>query len=151
MPGRHQVVMRTRCPACNTVFRVTSEQLRAKAGKVKCGYCQHIFNAFDELIDERSKTPPPVVTAAEDTDERLSLIHISMCIRDSTHTSVALRDALAAVAIPFIEVHLSNVHARESFRHQSYFSDLALGVISGLGHEGYLLALEYLLNRVNID
>ncbi len=68
-----------------------------------------------------------------------------------THTSVALRDALAAVAIPFIEVHLSNVHARESFRHQSYFSDLALGVISGLGHEGYVLALEYLLNRANID
>ena len=68
-----------------------------------------------------------------------------------THTSVALRDALAAVAIPFIEVHRSNVHAREPFRHHSYFSDLALGVISGLGHEGYLLALEYLLNRVNID
>lgn len=68
-----------------------------------------------------------------------------------THTSVALRDALAAVAIPFIEVHLSNVHARESFRHHSYFSDLALGVITGLGHEGYVLALEYLLNRVNVD
>ena len=68
-----------------------------------------------------------------------------------THTSVALRDALAAVAIPFIEVHLSNVHARESFRQHSYFSDLALGVISGLGHEGYVLALEYLLNRANIE
>ena len=67
-----------------------------------------------------------------------------------THTSVALRDALAAVDIPFIEVHLSNVHARESFRHRSYFSDLAVGVISGLGHEGYLLALEYLVNEVNI-
>ena len=68
-----------------------------------------------------------------------------------THTSVALRDALLAVKIPFIEVHLSNVHARESFRQHSYFSDLALGVISGLGHEGYVLALEYLLNRVSIE
>jgi 3-dehydroquinate dehydratase II len=59
-----------------------------------------------------------------------------------THTSVALRDALAAVKIPFIEVHLSNVHARESFRHHSYFSDLAAGVIMGLGPVGYELALE---------
>ena len=68
-----------------------------------------------------------------------------------THTSVALRDALAGVAIPFVEVHLSNVHARESFRHHSYFSDLAIGVICGLGHEGYRFALEYLLNKINID
>ena len=62
-----------------------------------------------------------------------------------------LRDALAAVSIPFVEVHLSNVHAREPFRHHSYFSDLAIGVISGLGHQGYLLALEYLLNKLNIE
>lgn len=68
-----------------------------------------------------------------------------------THTSVALRDALAGVAIPFVEVHLSNVHARESFRHHSYFSDLAIGVICGMGHEGYRFALEYLLNKINID
>lgn len=60
-----------------------------------------------------------------------------------THTSVALRDALAAVGIAFIEIHLSNVHARESFRRRSYFSDLALGVISGLGPRGYALALAF--------
>ncbi len=68
-----------------------------------------------------------------------------------THTSVAIRDALAGVAIPFVEVHLSNVHAREPFRHHSYFSDLAIGVICGLGHRGYLLALDFLLNRINND
>ena len=59
-----------------------------------------------------------------------------------THTSVALRDALSATEIPFIEVHLSNVHSRESFRHQSYFSDIAVGVICGLGAQGYDLALQ---------
>ena len=68
-----------------------------------------------------------------------------------THTSVALRDALLAVAIPFIEVHLSNVHAREPFRAQSYFSDVAMGVISGLGAEGYALALRAVLSRLAQD
>ena len=65
-----------------------------------------------------------------------------------THTSVALRDALSAVAIPFVEVHLSNVHAREPFRRNSYFSDIASGVICGLGSYGYELALEYALRRL---
>ena len=65
-----------------------------------------------------------------------------------THTSVALRDALAAAAIPFIEVHLSNVHAREPFRQHSYFSDIARGVICGLGPQGYELALEAAMRAV---
>lgn len=65
-----------------------------------------------------------------------------------THTSVALRDALAGVAIPFIEVHLSNVHAREPFRHHSYFSALAVGTICGLGSRGYDFALAYALGRI---
>lgn len=60
-----------------------------------------------------------------------------------THTSIALRDALAAVKLPFIEVHLSNIYSREPFRQHSYFSDLAIGIISGLGAKGYELALEY--------
>ena len=64
-----------------------------------------------------------------------------------THTSVALRDAIAGVAIPFVEVHLSNVHRREAFRHHSYISDLAEGVIVGLGAQGYSLALKFALSR----
>ena len=65
-----------------------------------------------------------------------------------THTSIALRDAFAGVALPFVEVHLSNVHRREPFRHHSYFSDIAEGVIVGLGTAGYRLALEFALGRV---
>lgn len=87
------------------------------------------------------------VHAAREQDVRYIIINPAAY----THTSVALRDALAAAGIPFIEVHLSNVHARESFRHHSYFSDLAVGVITGLGSEGYLLALEYLLSKLNTD
>lgn len=60
-----------------------------------------------------------------------------------THTSIALRDAVLAVEVPLIEVHLSNIHKRETYRQQSYFSDIAIGTISGLGAEGYLLALRY--------
>ncbi|MBS1207655.1 MAG: 3-dehydroquinate dehydratase [Proteobacteria bacterium] len=64
------------------------------------------------------------------------------------HTSVALRDALAAVAIPFVEVHISNVHAREPFRHQTYLSAIAVGVICGLGAEGYQYALDFALTKL---
>jgi len=65
-----------------------------------------------------------------------------------THTSIALRDALLAATIPFIEIHLSNVHAREPFRQHSYFSDIAEGVISGLGAQGYELALAAALHKL---
>lgn len=66
-----------------------------------------------------------------------------------THTSVALRDALAAIAVPFIEVHISNVHAREAFRQHSYLSDIAKGVICGLGAQGYELALQAAIKQLN--
>jgi 3-dehydroquinate dehydratase-2 len=65
-----------------------------------------------------------------------------------THTSVAMRDALAAVKIPFVEVHLSNIYAREAFRHHSYFSDIAVGIISGFGAESYSLALQYVIHQL---
>lgn len=79
-------------------------------------------------------------------DEHIDFILINPAAY--THTSIALRDALAGVAIPFIEVHLSNVHAREPFRHHSYLSDLAQGVICGLGTDGYRFALQAALNSL---
>jgi 3-dehydroquinate dehydratase II len=66
-----------------------------------------------------------------------------------THTSISIRDAISAVNIPFIEVHLSNVFARESFRHHSYFSDIAVGIISGLGADGYNAAFNFAANQLN--
>ena len=65
-----------------------------------------------------------------------------------THTSVGLRDAVLGVGIPFIEIHLSNVHKREEFRHHSYFSDIAIGALSGLGVKGYLLAAEFAIDYI---
>jgi 3-dehydroquinate dehydratase II len=79
--------------------------------------------------------------------EKISFIIINPAAY--THTSVAIRDALAAVGIPFVEVHLSNVHARESFRQHSYLSDIAVGVVCGLGAYGYEAALEYALRRLD--
>lgn len=79
-------------------------------------------------------------------DEKIDCIIINPAA--FTHTSVALRDALLAVSIPFIEVHLSNVHKREPFRHHSYFSDVAVGVICGLGASGYRLALQAALEQL---
>ena len=102
------------------------------------GVCLESFqsNHEGELIDR--------VQAAE--SEGVAFIIINPA--GYTHTSVALRDALTGVAIPFVEVHLSNIHAREPFRHHSYFSDKAVGVICGLGAQGYQLALEFVLARL---
>ena len=86
-------------------------------------------NAEHELVE--------AVQCAKQDDVRFIVINPAAF----THTSVALRDALLAVEIPFIEVHLSNVHAREPFRHHSYFSDIARGVVAGLGAKGYEYAL----------
>ena len=87
----------------------------------------------------QSNAEDELVTAIQEAMNKVDYIIINPAA--FTHTSVAMRDALAAVNIPFIEVHLSNVHAREDFRRHSYFSDLAQGVISGLGATGYSLAL----------
>jgi 3-dehydroquinate dehydratase-2 len=117
-----------------TLPQIDAELMRLAAD---AGVALHTFQSNHEgaLIDR--------VHAARDDGTTAIIINPA----GFTHTSVALRDALAAVALPFIEVHLSNIHRREPFRHHSYFSDLAQGVICGLGAAGYRLALSHLLER----
>jgi 3-dehydroquinate dehydratase-2 len=116
------------------------------------------LDAINQRLQARAAQSGVTLTVAQSNDEGELVGRIQQAQRDAvdfiiinpaafTHTSVALRDALAAVRIPFIEVHLSNVFRREEFRRHSYFTDLAAGVISGLGAKGYELALEYALQR----
>lgn len=104
---------------------------RAKLAKVKLATYQS--NAEAALVERIQRA----------REERVDFIIINPAAY--THTSVAMRDALAAVGIPFVEVHLSNVFAREAFRRESYFTDLAIGIVGGLGAMGYELALEFAL------
>ncbi|MDO6538401.1 type II 3-dehydroquinate dehydratase [Alteromonas stellipolaris] len=116
---------------------------------------QTLQNIVDDL-SAQAKSSDATLTHFQSNAEHalIDRIHQSMGNIDAiiinpaafTHTSVALRDALLSVNIPFIEVHLSNVHARETFRHHSYFSDVAAGVIVGLGAIGYSLALTAAIN-----
>ncbi|SEP21178.1 type II 3-dehydroquinate dehydratase [Pseudomonas sp. Snoq117.2] len=116
------------------VYGATLAQINAdlEARATAAGHrLQYLQSNAEHLLIER-------IHAARDEGVDFILINPAAF----THTSVALRDALLAVSIPFIEVHLSNVHKREAFRHHSYFSDVAVGVICGLGASGYRLALE---------
>jgi 3-dehydroquinate dehydratase-2 len=112
-----------------------NERLKALAGKSGANMFCFQSNAEAELVER--------VQQAHTDGTQFIIINPAAF----THTSVALRDALAAVAIPFIEVHLSNVFAREAFRKESFFSDLAVGVISGLGAAGYEFAVQFALNQ----
>jgi 3-dehydroquinate dehydratase-2 len=114
---------------------------------------------IDRTLVNRGKTAGAHVETFQHNHEGVLIDRVHQAGRDRvdfivinpaayTHTSIALRDALSATAIPFVEVHLSNIYARESFRHRSYFSGLAVGVVSGLGAHGYELALEYALRHL---
>lgn len=118
------------------------------------------LETIDRMLEERAQSAERTLEAYQSNAEHelIDRVHdaaasgtVFMLLNPAalTHTSVALRDAVLAAEIPFIEVHLSNIHAREPFRHHSYFSDIAVGVISGLGPQGYLLALEAALHRLN--
>ena len=119
-------------------------------------YGREKLSAINRRLTAAGRTAGTEVLCYQSNVEGKLIGRIQQAVRDGvgfivfnpaayTHTSVALRDALAGVAIPFIEVHLSNVHAREPFRHRSYFSDLAVGTICGLGSSGYDFALDFAL------
>jgi 3-dehydroquinate dehydratase-2 len=124
-----------------TYGSVSLEQIVKRVGQLAAESGHHLSafqsNAEAELISQIHAAPAS---------------HVACIIFNPaafTHTSVALRDALLGVKIPFIEVHLSNVHAREPFRHHSYFSDIAIGTITGLGAFGYELALRAATNHLS--
>jgi 3-dehydroquinate dehydratase II len=119
-------------------------------------YGSNTLSNLDDRLAQLAMQAGAIVTTFQSNHEGLLIDRVHQAANEGvdyillnpaglTHTSVSLRDALLAVAIPFIEVHISNVHARESFRHHSYFSDIAVGCITGLGMHGYELALAYAL------
>ena len=123
----------------STTLAQVDERLRSLAQAAKVRLQTFQSNHEGSLIDR--------IHDARDT-ETAEVAFIIINPAAFTHTSVAIRDALAAVAVPFVEVHLSNVHRREAFRHHSFFSDLAEAVIAGLGPYGYEAALNYALARI---
>ncbi len=130
--GPNLNLLGTREPTHYGVDSLNDIENRLKKSAQKSGYTLQSFqnNAEFELINR--------IHASLEDGTRFILFNPAAF----THTSIALRDALLGVKIPFIEIHLSNVHQRESFRHHSYFSDIAVGIIVGLGSQGYELALQ---------
>ncbi len=116
--------------------------------QIQAGLDQLAADAGHELQHLQSNAEHDLVDAVHDAAAR-GVVFILINPAAFTHTSIALRDAFSAVSIPFIEVHLSNIHAREAFRAHSYISELAFGVISGLGAYGYELALRAAINYLS--
>ena len=152
---------KTRVNPHPTVLVVHGPNLNMLGTREPAHYGLSTLNDINQALTRLGETVGAWIETFQSNHEGALIERIHQAARDPvdfilinpagyTHTSVALRDALAAVAIPFIEVHLSNIYARESFRHHSYFSDLAVGVVSGLGAHGYELALEYALRYINV-
>lgn len=123
-------------------------------------YGRDTLDAINQRLKNLAMEAGYTLDALQSNAEHVLIDRVHACLSDNTqfivinpaaftHTSVALRDALAGVKLPFIEVHLSSVHAREAFRQHSYFSDLAVGVISGLGAHGYELAVQHAIQCLN--
>lgn len=143
----------------NTILVIHGPNLNLLGKREPEIYGRLTLDDINRNLDRQAKKMNANVTFFQSNAESELIDRIQHAISDGTdfiiinpaaytHTSVAIRDALAGVSIPFIEVHLSNIFSREAFRHHSYFSDLAVGIISGLGAKGYELALDYALTRI---
>lgn len=134
----------------NTTLADIENRLRQKASEHGVDIISIQSNHEGELLDTITKHTIKHTQQANAISNNATDLVDAIIINPAgfTHTSVVLRDCLLATALPFIEVHLSNIHAREPFRSHSYFSDVAVGVICGLGHQGYDMALNYFLNTL---
>lgn len=141
-----------------TILIINGPNLNLLGSREQEHYGQISLEAIDRRLNELGAQAGHPVICFQSNAEHALIERVHAAKRESvdfiiinpaayTHTSIALRDALSAVRIPFIEVHISNVHAREPFRHHSYFSDIAVGTITGLGALGYELALTVALQR----
>jgi 3-dehydroquinate dehydratase II len=139
-----------------TILVINGPNLNLLGSRETEHYGKDTLQAINTRLARRAKSSKARLTTYQSNSESELVGRIQQARKEGvdfilinpaayTHTSVAMRDALAAVGIPFVEVHLSNVFARESFRRESYFTDLAVGIVSGLGAKGYELALEFAL------
>jgi 3-dehydroquinate dehydratase-2 len=145
-------------PAVKHILVVNGPNLNLLGSRETRHYGKDTLPTINARLSARAREAKVRLTTYQSNSESELVERVQQARRDKidfiiinpaayTHTSVALRDALAAVGIPFVEVHLSNVFARESFRRESYFTDIAVGIVSGLGAHGYELALEFALRR----
>ena len=147
-------------PTPNSILVIHGPNLNLLGAREPAHYGSATLAAINQRLTDRAHVAGVTLDTFQSNIEGELVDRIQQAQRDAvefiiinpaafTHTSIAMRDALAAVAIPFIEVHLSNVHKREPFRHHSYFSDLAVGTIVGLGPIGYALALQSALDYLD--
>lgn len=145
-------------PTPKSILVIHGPNLNLLGSREPTHYGSATLAAIDQHLTDRARGAGVALATFQSNVEGELVNRIQQAQRDAvdfiiinpaafTHTSIAMRDALAAVAIPFVEVHLSNVFAREKFRHHSYFTDLAVGIVSGLGGKGYELALDYALQH----
>lgn len=143
-------------PGARNILVINGPNLNLLGARQAQFYGNDSLEEIDRRLEQLARDAGVRLTSYQSNAESELIERIQQARRDGvdfiiinpaayTHTSVAMRDALAAVGIPFVEVHLSNIFAREPFRKESFFSDLAVGVVSGLGAKGYQLALEFAL------